>query len=131
MAGITRINPDTVAAPIGLYSHGIRVPHGADLLFVAGQGGFAPDGSVPPDIETQADHAFRNLVEVLRAGGMTPEDLVKLTVYLVTGQPLAPVGAARRKHLGEVCPASTLTYVPQLIGPEYLVEVEGIAARQT
>lgn len=66
---------------------------------------------------------------MLRAAGMDPSRLVKATILLVAGQPLGPVREARQKHLGDVRPASTLFYVPQLVGPEYLIEVEAIAAR--
>jgi enamine deaminase RidA (YjgF/YER057c/UK114 family) len=39
------------------------------------------------------------------------------------------VREARRKNLGDVRPASTFIYVPQLVEPKYLIEIEGVAVR--
>ena len=60
---------------------------------------------------------------------MTVANLVKINVYIVAGQPADPVRGARARHFGESKPTSTLIYVPQLVEPKYLVEVEGVAAR--
>ena len=51
---LTRLNPSTVAPPAGRYSHGVLVPAGAKLLFISGQVGIEPDGSVPSDFVGQA-----------------------------------------------------------------------------
>jgi enamine deaminase RidA (YjgF/YER057c/UK114 family) len=65
-----RHNPSTVAPPFGAYSHAIEVPPGARWLYVSGQVGVQPDGTLGADAAAQIEWAFRNLVAVLEAAGM-------------------------------------------------------------
>jgi enamine deaminase RidA (YjgF/YER057c/UK114 family) len=122
-------NPPTVHAPVALYSHGGLVKAGSDILYVAGQVGTRPDGTLPATIGEQADEAFANVVRVLQAKGMTAANLVKLNIYAVMGQPVDQVRAARHRHLGDHRPASTFVYIPQLVDAKYLIEIEAVAAR--
>jgi enamine deaminase RidA (YjgF/YER057c/UK114 family) len=122
-------NPDGVPPPAGAYSHGVLVPPGASTLFIAGQIGLRSDGTLGATIGEQAEQVFQNIVGILRGHGMEPGDIVKLTTFVVAGQPAADVGVARRQHLGSHRPAATLVYVSQLYAPEWFVEVEAIAAK--
>lgn len=47
---------------------------------------------------------------------------------MVVQQPLAALYEARRRHLPNVAPASTTLIVQGLAAPEWLVEIEAIAA---
>ena len=123
------VNPPTMAKPVGQYSHGGLVRAGSDILYIAGQVGMRPDGTLPTTIEEQADEAYANVVRLLAAKGMTPANLVKTNTFLAVGQPTAAVRAARVKHFGDAAPASTFIYVPQLIEAKYLIEIEGVAVR--
>lgn len=122
-------NPNTVAAPVGPYTHAAWVRSGSDLLYIAGQVGLTPEGALPEDVDAQAEQAFANVARILDGAGLTPANLVKINTYLVMGQPVTAVRAARQKAFGEAKPASTLIYVPQLVEPKYLIEVEAVAAR--
>lgn len=122
-------NPPGVAAPAGSYSHGIEIAPGARLLFVAGQVGTNPDGSVPPDVGAQTDRVFENIKAVLAGAGMAMEDVVKLNVLLVSPDHLGAFREARNRHLGACRPASTLAIISALASPAFLVEVEVIAAK--
>lgn len=122
-------NPASVSPPVGAYSHGGFVKAGSDLLFLAGQVGVRPDGSLPASCAEQADEVLANIVRILKAKDMTPANLVKITLYVVSGQSLGEVRAARLRHLGDHKPASTLVFVPQLAEAKYLIEVEAVAAR--
>ena len=123
-------NPPTVSPPVGAYSHVVQVKAGSDLFYIAGQVGLTPEGVLPPSLEEQAEQAFANIARILMAEGMTAANLVKLNLYIVMGHPAATVRAARIKALGaDIKAASTLVYVPQLVEPKYLVEVEAVAAR--
>lgn len=122
-------NPPSVAAPLGLYSHGGLVKAGSDIIYIAGQLGVRPDGSLPASVGEQAEEAFANILRVLAAKDMTIANLVKINTYAVMGQPGDQIRAARLRQFGDHRPASTFIYVPQLVDPKYLVEVEGIAAR--
>lgn len=120
-------NPDTVSAPLGLYSHSVETPAGAGLVFVSGQVGVAADGSVGDTLAEQADQVFANIVAILAAKGIPPSDIVKLTTYIVGDDTGDAVRAARRKYLGDHRPASTAVWVSRLVDPAWKVEVEAIA----
>jgi enamine deaminase RidA (YjgF/YER057c/UK114 family) len=129
MAGRLRYsNPDGVHPPLGPYSHAVAVPPGAEMLYISGQVGVAADGSCGPTIAEQADQAFANLIAVLVAHGLDVGSVVKLTVFIVAGHDGDAVRRARVKHFGSVEPASSTMYVSQLVKPEWLIEVEAVAA---
>jgi 2-iminobutanoate/2-iminopropanoate deaminase len=123
-------NPTNVHTPLGLYSHAVVVPTATELIYLSGQIGVRPDGSTPASIEEQADQVFENIVALLRAHGLEPSAIVKLSTFMVAGQNGQAVREARLKHLGTHRPASTAVYVSQLVDPKWLVEVEAIAARR-
>ena len=122
-------NPRDVHAPVGPYSHTAVVPDGAELVFVAGQVGMRADGSVPTEFAEQVEVTFQNLRACLAAHGLGVEAVVKLGVFVLPGQDIAALRAARERHFGAHRPTSTTVYVPALASPAFLVEVEAIAAK--
>jgi 2-iminobutanoate/2-iminopropanoate deaminase len=126
----TFLNPLSVAAPQGAYSHVALVKAGSDTYHISGQVGFAPDGSLPASFEDQAEGSFANIIRILTELGMTPANLVKLTIFVVTGNSPLAARAARAKAFGpDVKPASTLIMVPGLVDPKFLIEIEAVAAK--
>ena len=122
-------NPQTIADPIGTYSHGVETPPNARWLHIAGQIGIRKDGSVPPTVEGQTEAVWQNIVAILAAAGMKITDLVKITSYLTSLASFPAYAAGRAKFLAGHRPASTSLVVGSLVKPEYLVEVEAIAAK--
>ena len=61
------------------FSSAVRV---GDLLFLSGQIGNTPDGTLPPGIEAQGRQAMDNIGAVLKGQGLGFGDLVKCTVML-------------------------------------------------
>lgn len=125
---LKRFNPDGVAAPLSSYSHGVVVPEGWKELHVSGQIGIEPDGTVPDDVGRQAHLCFANVMKVLAAQGMTVENLVSITTYVVGEENLMAAREARVAALGDVAPASTLVFVSALATPKLKIEVQAIAA---
>lgn len=129
-AVLTTRNPSTVAAPVANYSHSVEVPPGARWLFLAGQVGIAPDGALPKGFEAQHDQIWRNTLAILADSGMGPEDIVRLNVYSTDPAGLQYVRKHREKYLHpDHVPASTWVVVSQLANPEWLVEMETVAAK--
>ncbi len=125
-----RFSPPTVAPPLGAYSHGLGVVKDPRWVFISGQLGRHPDGTVAEDAEGQADLAWSNVVQVLAAAGMTVTDLVKVTTSVVDAALIPAVRKARQKYLpGPLFPATTFLVVAALAKPEFLVEIEAVAAR--
>jgi len=124
-----RINPASIAAPVGLYSQGVVAPQSGQWLHIAGQVGIRPDGTVPPDFSAQAQVVWENITAVLGAAGMDASHLVKVNTYLVDAAHLPLFAPVRASFLGDARPASTLVIVQALARPEWLVEVEAVACR--
>jgi enamine deaminase RidA (YjgF/YER057c/UK114 family) len=130
-AEIRTLQPATIAAPFrNRYSHGKVIPDGAEWLITAGQTGSDAEGNIGNGIEEQADFAMRNLFEIVREAGMSSDDVIKMTIYFRDPAHLSVIVAARNRYFGEdFAPASTAIGVSALARPEFLVEVELIAAR--
>jgi enamine deaminase RidA (YjgF/YER057c/UK114 family) len=124
---ITLSNPPGVHAP-GAYSHAALVQDTARRLVMSGQVGLAPDGSLAADGAAQIDQALANLGTILAAHGMSPANLVKMTVFLTDATLIGAWRTARGAWLGGHAPASTLLIVAGLADPRFLVEVEAEAA---
>jgi len=118
-----------VAPQIGTYSDAVEVPANARWLSTAGTPGLAPDGSIAPDIAGQAEAAWGHIATMLAKAGMTIADVVKITQYLVWAEDIPAYAKVRARALGTARPASTLLVVPALVRPEFLLEVEVLAAK--
>jgi 2-iminobutanoate/2-iminopropanoate deaminase len=122
------LNPDTIAAPIGRYAHAIETAPGMRQLHISGQVGIAPDGTIAKDIAAQAQQCWRNIAAILAAAGMELTDLIRVNTFLVKAADITASRAARFEALGEFRPASTLLVVSALASPDYLIEIEALAA---
>jgi enamine deaminase RidA (YjgF/YER057c/UK114 family) len=129
---ITRINPPELGAPPG-YSQIVEVS-AARIIFIAGQTALDQDGNVigKNDFAVQAAQVFQNLAVALQASGCTATNLVKLTVFLTDMGNLAGYREARNRFFASVtppaAPAVTLVEVSKLYGPDFMIEIEAIAA---
>jgi enamine deaminase RidA (YjgF/YER057c/UK114 family) len=122
-----RHTPASVAAPFGPYSHAVEVPEGSRLLYISGEVGVLPDGKVPTTIEA-TEACWQNIIAILADAGMTVQDLVKITTYLVRPEDVAAAGAARAKHFGDARPGSATIIVKALVNPAWFIEIEAVAA---
>ena len=122
------INPPEVAGPFATYSHAVEVDGSTRLVFGAGQTGVASDGRTGDGIEEQATLTWENIRTVLAASDMTISNIVQLNMLLVDRADAAGAMAVRDEMLGEHRPASTLMYVAGLARPEWLIEIDYIAA---
>ena len=118
-----------VASQIGSYSDAIEVPPGARWLFTSGTPGLALDGGLPADVSGQAEIAWSHIVSTLESAGMTVNDLVKVTHYLLHEQDIPAYVKVRSRFLGDARPASMLLTGAGLVRSEFLVEIEAVAAR--
>src|SRR5437764_12622418 len=81
------------------------------LLYISGDVGVRPDGTVPDTIEAQAEACWQNIIAILTDARMAVGDLVKITTYLVRPEDVAAAGAARAKHFGDARPGSATIIV--------------------
>jgi len=126
------INPAGLAPPPG-YSNVVEV-RGGRIVFIAGQAATDLNGNLVggSDLEAQADQVFRNLGVALAATDLTARNLVKLTVFVRDMGALAAYRRARDRFFASVspppAPAITLVEVSKLFAPEFLIEIEAVAA---
>jgi 2-iminobutanoate/2-iminopropanoate deaminase len=121
-------NPETVATPTG-YSHAVEVGPNSRVVFLAGQLGVAPDGTLVKGIREQTELVWTNIRNVLAATGMELTDIVKMNHYLLSKDDIAPYREVRSKFLGDYRPAGTLLMIAALGREGALVEVEVVAAK--
>lgn len=122
------IAPSGIAPTAANYAHAILSEAPSRLLHTSGVVPIAADGTVPDDLGDQATTVWTNLRAILDDAGMSVTDVVSVTTYVVVGQPLAPVMAARDRALGGHRAASTLVTVPALARPEWKMEIAIVAA---
>ncbi len=121
-------NPSAIAAAFSRYSLGVEAPATARWLYVSGQVGVAPDGAFANGPEAQMEAAWRNVLAILDAAGMGPGDLVKVTVFLTRAEDVGLYREVRDRMLAGAEPASTLIVITALAHPDWLVEIEAVAA---
>lgn len=124
------INPDSIYPPTADFSQAVKVTGAGSLLFVSGIIGYRPDGSMPSDAVEQAEVAFTNLQRVLEAAGGTLRDIVKVNVFIREDFRLIrdALRTVRGQFFTEDFPVSTLIQVAGFANPDYLFEIEAIAA---
>lgn len=125
-----RLTPDTIAAPLARYAHGVEIPAHARIIRTSGQLGLAADGHVPDSVREQAAICFGNIGAILAAGGMGPGDICHITAWLTDRADLPAYMAARDAFLAGAGapPASTLLIIAGFSRPEFKVEIEVMAA---
>lgn len=122
------VNPGNLPPPRG-YNHGVKV---GELLFVAGQPAYGREPKIEGrDIVQQFDRALANVVEVVRAAGGRPEQVVQMHIFVKDLQAYKArtkeLGAAWRKHFGKHYPAMACVEVRDLFDDGALVEISAIA----
>ncbi|HBL09331.1 MAG TPA: RidA family protein [Acidimicrobiia bacterium] len=122
-----RIDPDGIAPPAANYAHAVLTGQPGRILHTSGVVPVEPDGSVSGDVADQASTVWSNIAAILAEASMGFRDIVSVTTYVVVGEDLGAVMAARDGALGGNLVASTLVYVPELAQPAWKVEVVVVA----
>ena len=123
------INPQELHTPAS-YTQVVAATGGRPV-FVAGQVADDARGNLvgPGDLAAQARQAFANVAHALAAAGARPDQVARITIYVVDHRPeyLPAISGARAAAFGDHKPADTLLGVATLAEPGYLIEVEAIA----
>lgn len=125
------VNPSHLHDPTpNGYSTAVVTPAGGRLAFVSGVGGQDGTGALAADFAAQVRQAYANLAAVIEAVGARPEQVAKLTVYVVAHDmsKLGILTDAVKQMFGDRLPAQTLVPVPKLAIDPMLFEVEAVVA---
>ena len=127
MADITIRNVEALGKPLGQYSHMARVKNAAETLYIAGM--LAPG----EDFDAQCGGAFAQIEKALQSAGAGWKNVVQFTTYLVHSQDIPKFMAWRLREFPKLFPdgkypPNTLLIIDRLVGEQYLIEVQAIAA---
>jgi 2-iminobutanoate/2-iminopropanoate deaminase len=114
-----------VAEPSSSWSHGILVD---GTLYISGMGGEDAKGRIPSTFEAEVKQALDNIGAVLKAAGMSPEDVVSVQVYLTDGATFERMNAVYKAYFKEPRPTRTTIVVAKLVGPGH-IEVTATARK--
>lgn len=123
------VNPSHLHDPTpNGYSTAVITPAAGRLAFISGQGGQDQTGALSPDFAEQVKQAYANLGAVIEALGARPDQVVKLTVFVVDHD-MSKLGVLTEnimRMFGARLPAQTLVPVPKLAIDPMLFEVEAV-----
>lgn len=98
------------------------------MAYISGQGGQDSTGTLSPDFAAQVKQSYANLHTALDALGAKPNQVAKLTVFVVNHDmsKLEVLTRNVKEMFGEALPAQTLIPVPKLAIDPMLFEVEAV-----
>lgn len=116
---------DKAPAPIGPYSQGVKV---GSMYYFSGVIPLSTDGQsiIGGEIVEQTQQVIANSNALLQACGLTPNNVVKTTVFLKNMNDFAAMNAVYAEFFGESKPARSTVEVSRL-PKDVLVEIEMIA----
>jgi reactive intermediate/imine deaminase len=124
-ADLAFINPDSMAAPGGHYSHAVAA---GGFVFVSGQLPIAPDGRKLNEapFEEQARQVLDNVASALTAAGSVVSRLVQVRVYVIDITSWPAFNTLYAAWAGKARPARCVVPVPEL-HYGFKIEIEAIA----
>ncbi len=126
---LTIVNPQNLFDPTpNGYSTAVIVPNQTRLAYISGQGGQDATGALSPDFAVQVKQAYANLRAALDGLGARPDQVAKLTIFVVDHDmgKLEALTRAVKDMFGDTLPAQTLVPVPKLAIDPMLFEVEAV-----
>lgn len=107
-------------------SQGIKA---GNLLFISGQTAVDETGRLIGlnDFDVQAEKTFSNLAIVLKAGGSSLKNVIKVTILLKDMSNFDKIVTLRKKYFSAPYPADTIMEVSSLFSPDALIEIEAVA----
>ena len=122
---IERIFPPNTPAPLGPYSPAVRA---GDFIYVSGQGSIDPATNQFSygDIQHETRLVLTNIRNILEAAGATMADVVKCSVFLVSGRDFSAMNEVYAEFFGNAKPART-TVETKFADPRMKVEIDCVA----
>ena len=122
------IYSDTAPAPIGPYSQAVQF---GDTLYTSGQIAIDPATGelVLGDIRTETTQVMENLKAVLEAAGMTFEDVVKTTIFIMDMQDFGAINEIYAGYFNEATAPARETVQVAGLPKGVTVEISMIARK--
>lgn len=123
------VDPPGLPKAVG-FSHA-AVAQSGKTVYLAGQAGHRPDGTIGPDLLDQFAQACHNVAVALEGTGASRGDLVSLQIFVTDvgayRRSRRELGEAYREVFGRHYPPMALLGVNELYDPAALVELVGTA----
>jgi 2-iminobutanoate/2-iminopropanoate deaminase len=116
------------AVSVGPYSHAVEAD---DFVYLSGQTPMDSNTGkiIEGDITAQTEQSFKNVFNVLNAAGLTPDNVIKVNVFLTDMNNFKNMNEIYSKQFNSPYPARTTIGVKELpLGA--LIEIEMIAKRK-
>lgn len=126
---VKAINPASMGGAPAAYTNGVLAESVQGTLYISGQIGIDASGNCSPDFATQTRQVWSNIEAILADAGMSLNNIVKTTIFLVDRADYPAFVDIRKDVLKGHKPASSLVYVSGLVKPEWKVEIEAIAVK--
>ena len=122
------ISTDDAPAAIGPYAQAVRY---GDLLFVSGQIAIDPETGqiVEGDIEVQTKQVLENLQAIIKAAGMTLQNVLKCSCFLKDMEDFVKFNTVYDSYLADSLPARETVEVGRL-PKDARVEVSAICGAE-
>ncbi len=128
---IKAVNPESMMPPRG-YSQLVSVSGPHKTIYIGGQNAVDKDGKLvgKGDLAAQTEQALSNIEKALAAVNGTFQNVVKLTIYLAQGCNPAVGFQAFQKKFGALPnpPVITVVFVAGFVSPDFLLEIDAVAA---
>jgi 2-iminobutanoate/2-iminopropanoate deaminase len=121
-------NPPNVPKPPSRHAQAVESRSGLRWLHISGQIGFDAEGRLASSEVGQHEQIWKNIGNLLSAARMQFSDLVKVTAYVTHADQVAHYRDVRDRVLDGIEVASTLVIVAALARPEWVVEIDAVAA---
>ena len=105
------------AKPGGNWSYGILADR---TLYVSGMGGEDASGKLPVTFEAEVQQSLNNIEAVLKAAGMSRDDVVSVQVYLTDGATFQRMNTVYSAFFKDPRPTRTTVIVAGLVGPGHI-----------
>ncbi len=120
------ISTDKAPAAIGPYSQAVEVN---GMVYTSGVIPVNPEtGEIPESIKEQAEQAFKNLANLLKAAGCGNTSVIKTTVFIKDMNDFAEINAIYGAFFEEPYPARSCVEVARL-PKDVMIEVEAVALK--
>ena len=128
---IKHINPENMAKPRG-YSHAISVAGNHRTIYIGGQNAIDENGVLvgKNDLKHQTEQVLINIGKILNAADANLENIIKFNIHLLQGQNAQEgfQSFQEKWRNKENFPAVTVLFIAGLGNPDWLVEIDAIAA---
>jgi enamine deaminase RidA (YjgF/YER057c/UK114 family) len=125
-----QIVSDRLRAPSGHFSQATMIEAKGRLVFISGMVARRKDGTIAGvgDVEAQTRQVCENLKAAVEAAGGTLDDICRVDVYVRNMEHFELIHKVRREYFKPPAPASTMVEVTKMTSPEFLIEINAIAA---